>query len=84
MPLESDIARTIESLELKRETHPKIAVFWRQYIARKVAMLEKSLDDCEKVLQSLGEDQTDIGPEALAAAYLFAVTLRGNAPSTEV
>lgn len=84
MPLESDIARTIESLERKTETHPKIAVFWSQYIARKVAMLKKSLDDCEQVLQSLGEEQADVSPEALAAAYLFAVTLRGTGPSTEL
>jgi len=84
MPLESDIRDVLECLDQKAATHPKIATFWKHYISRKITMLEKSLNDCEHVMESLGESQCDVEPEALAAAYLFAVTLRGNGSSTEV
>jgi DNA polymerase sigma len=78
MSLESDITKIMDLLERKQVTHPKIAVFWKQYISRKIMMLEKSLNDCQRVMDALSSEQSDIEPEALAMAYFFANALRSS------
>lgn len=83
MTHELKINETLERLESKAVTHPNIVLFWKQYISRKIDMLNNSLLECDCVIESLTAEQVDIETESLVMAYFFTRALRSNAPLEE-
>lgn len=78
MNIESDIKAIFERLELKALTHPKLCIFWKKYISRKIDMLNNIIIECNSIMETLTLEQADIEPETLTIAYLLASTLRSG------
>ena len=66
------IERIITRLKDKETTHPNLSILWLTYLDNKLCSLEKTLLDCERVL----DDESDI--QTIAAMYILCRALTEN------
>lgn len=70
------IERIITRLKEKETTHPNLSILWLTYLDNKLCSLEKTLLDCERVLDDESEDDPDI--QTIATMYLLCRALTEN------
>jgi hypothetical protein len=70
------IERIILRLNEKQETHPTFANLWLKYLDNKLFSFEKSLNDCERLLDNTMEEDPDI--ISIAATYIICRALTAN------
>lgn len=70
------IERIITRLKEKETTHPNLSILWLTYLDNKLSSLEKTLLDCERVLEDQSEDDPDI--ETIAVMYILCRALTEN------
>ena len=70
------IERIITRLKEKETTHPNLSNLWLTYLDNKLCSLEKTLLDCERILDDDSEDDPDI--QTIAMMYIFCRTLTEN------
>lgn len=70
------IERIITRLKDKESTHPNLSILWLTYLDNKLCSLEKTLLDCERVIDDESEDDPDI--QTIAMTYILCRTLTEN------
>jgi len=70
------IERIIVRLKEKTSTHPNLSNLWLKYLDNKICSLEKTLLDCERILEDDSEDDPDIS--TIATMYIFCRAITAN------
>ena len=58
--MEDRVAEIMNKLEEYKETHPNVTTVWRCYLNKKIANLNKELENCERLLDDLIPNMPDI------------------------
>lgn len=70
------IERIKQRLNNLQDTHPTFSTLWLSYIDNKLKSLDKSLSDCETILDNPLDDDPDISH--IATAYVLCRVLNEN------